>query len=464
MNKNNSERPLMRLTKLASFVLISLGAVNAHAGGFSVFGEGNGRNSGDFGAGVAAEASDASTLYYNPAGMINLEGEQLVVGATIVTATSKIQPGSTISVSNNTTGPLVYTTSIAGEKAYASIPIPALFYTKKVNPNLAWGIGVYVPFGLETSWAESAPTRYSATKSNLQIINVSPAIASKLNDKVSFGAGFDIQYASVELNSVIGLPTCAQAGICPNPNFLDSTVRNKGTSVGFGAHAGFMVQATTDTRLGVNYQSQVQHRFSGDSVITGRLADPNFTNPAASVRNGALFSDPANMPDQITASGIHNLNEKVSLMATAAFIRWSSIKQIVMNGVQAGPAGVTATVTLPQNYRDTWRLVAGGKYQVNEKVSIRGGVGYDQTPVNNVDRNLRLPDSDRIAVAIGGHYQVNKSVGIDLGWTHLFFDNTAINNTLSTTSNIGRTTTVTVNAGMKAHADLFGGQLTWQIA
>jgi long-chain fatty acid transport protein len=87
------------------------------------------------------------------------------------------------------------------------------------------------------------------------------------------------------------------------------------------------------------------------------------------------------------------------------------------------------------------------------------GLGYDQSPVNNTDRNLRLPDDDRIALAIGGHYQATQNVGIDVGWTHLFIKDTNINGTTT-----AGTSTSNVVAGVKSSADLFGAQLTWKLS
>jgi long-chain fatty acid transport protein len=113
-----------------------------------------------------------------------------------------------------------------------------------------------------------------------------------------------------------------------------------------------------------------------------------------------------------------------------------------------------------ENFRNTWRLAGGGKYKINAKWMARAGVGYDQTPVPSpIDRNLRCPDGDRIALAIGGHYQATKTIGIDVGWTHLFMQKTELNNTTVLDPN----TSVLVQGSVEGHANLFGAQLTWQI-
>jgi long-chain fatty acid transport protein len=91
---------------------------------------------------------------------------------------------------------------------------------------------------------------------------------------------------------------------------------------------------------------------------------------------------------------------------------------------------------------------------------FRGGVGYDESPSNNTDRNLQLPDSNRIAVAVGTHYQFTKEWGFDLGWTHIFANPTHIRNLSQT---VGDQTTIT-NGAINASADVFGFQAKWDIA
>lgn len=439
-NTLEQQSSMLRLTKVASMVLFSLATANGYAGAFSLYGEANGRNAGDFAAGAAAEAIDASTLFYNPAGLVRLEGQQVVVGGTLVHASSKLSNNASLQVVPPAPEPST-TLSISNQKIASTAGIPALFYANKVNEKLAWGLGVFVPFGLSTDWGETANTRYSATKSSLQIIDVSPAISAKLNNKLSFGAALDVQYASVDLNSVANV-----AG--PPISSTDVIVQNSGTSIGIGAHAGLMLQATDTTRLGINYQSRVSHQFRGDSKSTLAL-------DGSLIASTKVFSNPASMPDQITFSALHQANDKLELMGTAAFIRWNIFQDITLNNV--APSGVS--ITIHENFKNTWRVVGGAKYQLNQKIALRMGLGYDQTPVNNTDRNLRLPDADRIALAAGGHYQVNKKMAVDFGWTHLFVKNTTINNSQPVGTN-----TVIVNAGVKNAVDLFGAQFTWQVA
>ena len=119
---------------------------------------------------------------------------------------------------------------------------------------------------------------------------------------------------------------------------------------------------------------------------------------------------------------------------------------------------VNLNVASPQNYKNVWRLALGANYKMNDTMMLRVGGGYDETPTNDIDRDMRLPDASRWALAIGGHYQARPNLGLDLGYTHLF----AVKNpTINRTDALNAVSSYNVNAVAKANADLIGAQLTW---
>lgn len=436
-----------RVCSLLTSALLGLtSATSCFASGFSLYGEANGRNAGDYAAGAAAEAIDASTLFYNPAGLVALKGQQLVFGGHIVHLNLKLKDGATSEWTTTNNPNAKYTQSIAGEQSTKTAPVPAFYYAHSVTPNLSWGLGVYAPFGLETNWGEHSETRYAATKTKLEIINVSPAIAGRLTKNLSVGAALDLQIAQVEFNSVAGLPVNNNP-----PTQWDTTSHNSGHSFGVGAHAGLLYQLSDKARVGLNYQSQVQHQFNGKSTFTGPLAGD------APLTADNLFSDPANMPAQITASTTYQFSDALTLLGTLAYVQWSTFDEIKLHNV-ASPMG-EIDVAIPEHFRNTWRVAGGAKYRINDAAYVRFGLGWDQTPVNNADRNLRLPDADRLALAIGGHYQATKTIGLDVGWTHIFVKDIFIDNTTNVSA-----TQVHIQGGVKSQVDLFGAQLTWQIS
>jgi len=247
------------------------------------------------------------------------------------------------------------------------------------------------------------------------------------------------------------------------PTTLDSTSDNQGNSIGFGFHAGALAFFNDKhTRLGFNYQSEVQHRFEGKSVLTGRLADIDLTDPLAVYENHSLISNNVRLPSTATLSAYHDVNQQWTLLGSVVYTGWHVFKETELNNVAGYSAefGVQMplTVTSYDNYRDAWRFAIGSQYAVNERWVLRAGLGTDETPTTYAERSVRLPDTNRWAIAVGTHYQIYPSVAVDLGYVYLAgFGRSPLHKTqvFSPTSNNR------IDAWARNTAQLGGVQLAW---
>ena len=85
---------------------------------------------------------------------------------------------------------------------------------------------------------------------------------------------------------------------------------------------------------------------------------------------------------------------------------------------------------IPEDWEDTWRYSVGARYQLNEKVTLRTGVAYDETPIKNkYKRTPRIPGNDRTWLSFGGGYRISDRTKIDFAYTHIFVDDTKMENT-----------------------------------
>lgn len=466
-------KPLKTLVSVAVTSVIAAGAVQA--GAFSLYTESSPAAIGNYAAGIAAEAADASTGWYNPAGLVLIQDQQVTVGGVGVFPTSKINGTSTYSF------PLFpsYNQEFTGLNGAESALVPAIHYALPLGQNSTFGFSIVSPFGLSTNWGINSPVRYQATYSQLITSNFSPELGLRVNENFSVGAGFDLQYAQVKFNQIIGLPFYyAMAG---EPALVDSLSYNKGHSYGVGFHVGVM-GAFNDkhTRVGLNYQSSMRHKFNGYSRLTGRLAsggmlwlDPDV---AAGYSSDALYgldnlsSAPIEFPNVITLSAFHDLNDAWRVLGSVVYTGWSTFKSIQLNNVAVGvPVGgiihnSVISNTSPQNYNDAWRVALGVNYRVCDKWMVRVGGGYDQTPTNNIDRDVRLPDVDRWALSIGTHYQARPNVGIDVGYTHLFAASDLSINRTDELAHVPPIPEYNVHVtGGTVSADLLGAQVVWVI-
>jgi long-chain fatty acid transport protein len=261
-------------------------------------------------------------------------------------------------------------------------------------------------------------------------MNLGPSIAYKVNDWFSLGVGADAQYAELELYQVANLGTG------------DVEVKNKASSWGYGWHAGAMLEAPTGTRLGLNFRSEISHNFEGKSRESGR---------SNTVKGSTDF------PWLLDLSAYHQINQKFSALATISYVHWSSMKKIELRGVLLPGVDAPQTSIDELNYKDTWTFLAGLRYQFTDSIMFKVGGGYDQTPTNNTDRNVRLPDENRWIASVGVRWvpRAAKFATIDIGYAHLFPENASINKDLTTASG-----TNTSNGTVKGNADLFGLQVS----
>lgn len=435
------------------------------AGAFSLYTESSTVAVGNYAAGVAAEVADASTGWYNPAGLVLLNKKELVASGVGVLPSTEISGVSTF----NTEGYAPYIQSFSHLQGAKDALVPALHYAKPISDRAAWGFSIVSPFGLSTDWGTASPVRYSATLSQLMTINASPQIAGQLTEHYTAGLGLDLQWARVKFNSVLGSPASLQylqsIGGAVTPTTLDSTTDNRGTSFGVGFHAGLLgTYNDNHTRVGINYQSGISHMFEGSSTLTGRLADPELTNPDAVFSTNALYSNTIHLPSITTLSAYQDLTPHWALLGSIVFSNWSTFNQIALNNIAAysPDVGVQELIntTSAEDYRNAWRFALGANYRVNDQWLIRTGGGYDQTPTVNAARDVRLPDSDRWALALGAHYQMRPNIGFDAGYSYLFGANTA---NVNKTQILGATSNNVINATGKNHAQLVGLQVVWDM-
>lgn len=108
---------------------------------------------------------------------------------------------------------------------------------------------------------------------------------------------------------------------------------------------------------------------------------------------------------------------------------------------------------LPFAFRNTFRGALGTQYFIDDEWTVRGGLAFDQSPVTNVNRTARLPDSNRVLLSVGVGYELMEQMSIDVGYTHIF---------LPYGANLDQTVTASTLKGSYASSvDLFGLQLTF---
>ncbi len=410
--------------------LLCCASSSAFASGFALLEQSASRLGTAF-SGTAAAADDASTIFYNPAGMAKLTGNELLVAASGVLIGSEFK-------NSNSQAALGQPLGNDGGDAGDWNAVPAAYFAMPLNDQLAIGLGVNAPFGLKLEYDDGWMGRYQALNSEIKTYNFNPALSWRLNKQLSLGVGVNYQRVQAELTNALnytavvaqGLQSLVAAGQLPaaavpgliNANAgLEGNTAVRGDDSAWGFNAGLLYEFSDDTRVGLAYRSTVDYTLEG-SV---RFSPATATDPigagiiaSASAPGATLATGPASvdlkLPDIATASLYHRMGA-VELMADISWTGWSSIQELRI----VRDSGQVLSVT-PERWEDTWRYAVGATYQLNDQWKLRGGVAYDETNVPDSTRTARLPDSDRTWVAVGAQWNPGNSWVVDVGYAHLF--------------------------------------------
>jgi long-chain fatty acid transport protein len=386
---------------------------NAAASAFALIEQSSGL--GNAFAGGSAAAEDATTIFFNPAGMSRLKGKQATVAASV------IQPSARFS-DTGSSGAAFQTAGGNGGDAGGMAVVPNAYMMTELDSAWRFGVGINVPFGLQTEYDSTWIGRFQAIKSSLQAINLNPSVSYQVNDSVSLGGGLNYQHISGELTSAVNYSAAAFAAGGSGLLALVGTNREgvstmKGSDSAWGYNFGAMFNVSLDTRIGMAYRSKMKYTLKGtitfSDVPTQLASSPLLANGDVTL--------PINMPDSFSISGFHKLDDKWDVMADATRTGWGDFKQLKIDRTDG-----SNVQTVQENWNNTWRFAVGATHHSSEQWMTRIGIAYDHTPVPDAYRTARIPDSDRTWFAIGGQYKPSQAGTIDFGYAHLFMKDAPI--------------------------------------
>jgi len=453
--------------KLGSFILAFLLSTMsysvAYASGFALI-EMNASGQGNAYAGAAAHTKNASTVYFNPAGMMNLEGEQLsFVGHVIDPSADFSNDGSK---QNDAAGgaPLTGKNDDGGETAY----LANIYWVKPLNDDTTFGIGVNTPFGLKTEYDDDWVGRYHGILSDLKTLNFNPSLGYRVNDKLSIGGGVNMMLAKVELSSAIDFGTicagtaaaagCAATGA--NPQEADGKADLDGDNyddLSYGFNLGLAYMISKQTTIGVAYRSEIDIDVEGDADFDS--PDNAFVQGVIGASNAFVDTDlkaDVTLPASFSFSVAHRVGD-FTWLGDATWTGWSSFDELRIRYDNPAQADTVTT----EDWDDTMRYSVGVDYQYTDSLVLRTGMAYDESPVPNTKRRTpRLPGEDRYWVSLGFTYLATSAISFDVGYSHLFIDDAKIHNTLES-SQEGLNSTL--NGEYEGDVDILSAQLNWNI-
>ncbi|QGP55522.1 Putative outer membrane protein precursor [Piscirickettsia salmonis] len=382
-------------------------------------------------AGAASSWGDVDAMYLNPASLGGVTANEVYLGG------SYIDPKVTLKDASATqSGAALAGASEDGNVANSAL-VPNMYAVWKVNDKIVAGLSVTVPWGLETQYGNDWVGRYEAMDSKIESVAITPTIAFKLNDQWSLGVGVSAVRTKVTLSQYSG-----SASVLPATQ--PSTV--SGDDWGYGYLLGIQYRPMHSTVLGLSYRSAVKSVIEGDASLSTAGV------PAATGLLGSASAD-LELPAVWNLGITQKITSKWKVMANAQYVEWSSVQSINVNINVPGVGSVTMDSDL--NYKNAWLFSLGSAYDLTPKWQLRFGAAFDQTPTNNIDRDARIPDSNRIWATIGVGYHIDKNFSVDAVYQRIFMQDSTINKTSTDALN-------NVQANYSGYANVFGLGLSWK--
>lgn len=394
-------------------------------------------------AGTASLAEDASTGFYNSAGLTRICQEQIAFSLIGIKSYGHINVNRALDTQGGTvTSPVRAPTSVRIINSDGLAP--GIHYAYRLSDCWVFGLNVVMPFGLKTGYREDSIARYSSTRSEIRTYDIAPSLAYCFGNGLSLGAGLDIVYAYAELDTRI-------APIAGSTTTTDGFINTRAENWGLGGHLGALYEFNNCTRIGANYRSEVQVNARGETL------QQNSATLAPAITSTGVKAY-TRLPATAVLSAYHKICDW-AIMGDIQWTNWSTFKSLTLR-----PSNGTGTQTLVQNFKDTFRVALGLNYQWDDCWLFRIGTAYDQSPVRKELRSTRIPDTDRYWLAVGARYNFTPCLRLEVGYAHLYFTRSVVNDFAPVAAGAQTQGRQFLNGNVRNAADLVGLQLTWDLA
>ena len=378
----------IKIAAAAAAALVSTSSV--HAAGF-MLSEQSVAGLGRAYAGAGIVGDDLSAVWYNPAGMVLLPGTQVQAGGVYVDLDLSYKGDDGTTENGSKYG----------------VPIPNFFFTRQMNDSMWFGLGLTVPYGLATEYNRTWRQINRGMNAEIKVFDLNPNIAWKISDKLSIGAGISLQYADAQY----------ETGVMGGMGYGRLDV----DSFAWGANIGVMWSPTETLRFGLSYRSQVNHHADGDLRVglaggDNRSYIGEFSNASASL----------SAPQTVLLTGTWEATPQLQLSALIRWADWSSFDTLT---VEVDPqsasnpvlgALIREPIAVENKWQDTWLFTIGADYMINNAWTVRAGVGYETSPIDDDRyRTALIPDSERLWLSIGATWHVTENLQGDFGFTWL---------------------------------------------
>jgi long-chain fatty acid transport protein len=341
----------------------------------------------------AGEANDPSAIFYNPAGITQLPGTQVMIGTSIVYLDTVFQSGTT------------------GESTQLQdqFPIVPHFYIthrfKQWDERLSIGLGVFTPFGIVVDWPDNWQGRFDSTNAKLRVTIYQPTVAFQATKDLSLAAGLRIADVAAAFERQFAVPA---SGIGESKLRAHDLTANP-----IGWNVGLLYHVTDTTSVGLQFKSEIQAKLDGSA---------DFTGPASLAFSNTGFHSSIKLPPQLVVG-----------ISTKIIPRWTFNADIEWEGwrtLGSLPLSFDGTASAlnspgPRLWTNSYVFRFGGEFAATDRIAIRGGYFYDQTPIPDNTFDPNIPNANLHAITTGLGYKWS-ATSLDVAYLIGFYEKRSI--------------------------------------
>ncbi len=347
---------------------------------------------GTAGVGGVTNTYGPDSVYTNPAGMTGINGTKIIGGSQVLLPSVRFD--SDIATAGGSDG------GNAGSGAV----IPSLFTVKSLNEDWRIGLGISVPLGGGVDYGKDFVGRYQAQKSELAVINISPAVAYRINDKLSLGVGISFLYTSLDLHIAINQPGPFAADGQAKMDELDDW--------GYQGFIGATYKATDRLTIGAVYRTEADVEVEGDIKFKNITVPPlnQLTSQFDKVKLDFTY------PQLIQVGVKYQLADNTLLMADFDWEDWSAF-----GDTRLGLDGTGSVLqTFDRDWDDTWHVGFALAQRLPEGQVFTAGIAYDSSPVSDSKRTADLPVDEQLRFSAAYGKEFSNQFSFALGGTFLW--------------------------------------------
>jgi long-chain fatty acid transport protein len=363
-------------------------------------------------AGAAANISDISFSYWNPALLSNADNMQLYASGAIIMPNMDIDVNSASDAAGND---LTLNDGSPGSVVETAF-VPSIYFAVPIAENTTAGFAINAPFALAGDYENDWAGRYHSAKTEIQDIAISASLAHQVNDWLSLGASVQFHSINVVLDAAITDLAAGQS--ISGDGYGNLEADDTAFAYALGAH----FTPLDGTRLGIGYRSEIDILAEGKAKYRDVSTALAFS---AGIDNTDIQSENT-LPGQLVLSAEQDINEKLTLAATAMLTQWSSLEELRIVFDAGADNKPQDDSVLTFGFDDEWFYSVGLTYKHSEKVTLRTGLAYDSSPVKDQFRSARTPDGDRKWLSFGGSYQLTDNSNIVAAYTYVMIDDVSV--------------------------------------